>query len=196
MLQFIPDNDTPYTPAEQVQMALEGGCQWLSQATDQMDDGAIREAAAEIVPLCREAGAILTLENHPELARELGIHGVLVNGDLSVATIRQSFGGDGIIGAVCRSAASVPALEGMDADYAVLPADMGTEEMARLVSDVRAAGCQLHIVAMGDFDSANCAAVINSGVSGVATGRLLMNAPDPVAAVEALIARLNELRGV
>lgn len=193
MLQFTPDSNSTYSIPEQVQMAIEGDCQWIHLSTDGVDDAVIREIGAEVVPLCRESGTILTIENRPELARELGIHGILITDkSLNPSLIRQSFGGDGIIGVASDSAAAIPALEAMDIDYAVLPKTMTSAEIRQLVDDIRKAGSHIHIVASGDYDSGNCSEVMDAGVSGVLTGARLMQAPDPVEAVQSLISTLSE----
>ena len=36
----------------------------------------IRDTTSEIIPLCQECSAFLTIEDNPELAKELSIHGV------------------------------------------------------------------------------------------------------------------------
>ena len=128
MLQYLLTPSEEYSRAELAQMAIEGGCKWIVLPTDGLDDAAVREECSEIVPLCREAEVILTLTDRPELARELGLHGVYLTGGCGItpAKVREELGAEAIIGVEVSSAASIKPLEAMDIDYAVLNAELPT----------------------------------------------------------------------
>lgn len=193
MLQFITSANERYSMAEQAQMAVEGGCQWV-----EMDFGAnadptwIREVSGEIVPLCREAGVMLTIRNYPEMAKEIGLHGVhLTSADSNAGATRQDLGAEAVIGARVGTASAVPVLEKLDIDYASLPSTMTETEAAALIADVRGAGCRLPIVIEGDYDATDSDLIKAIGASGVATGKRIMEAADPVEAVSQMIKALT-----
>lgn len=185
MLQFIAEIRDDYSLAEQVQMALEGGAQWVQLHLPQADDAYVREVATDVIQLCRENGTILVLEDRTDLARELGLHGIHLTGatDQSATSVREQLGPEAIIGAAAGSVAAVRHLEDNDIDYAVVsPA---------LVAEARATGCKLPLVIAGDFSADNVSSAMPAGASGMATGSKLMNAPDPVKAVSEIIRALR-----
>ena len=52
MLQFIAQESDKYSIAEEVQMALEGGCRWIQLRMPDAPDELVRETALEIIPMC------------------------------------------------------------------------------------------------------------------------------------------------
>lgn len=190
MLQFIAENNDRYSIAEQVQMAIEGGCGWvILNFGEHPDDAYIRETAAEVVPLCREAGIILTIADNVDMARELGIHGVwLTDGSRSAASVRTQLGAEAIIGATAGDVAALRLFADNDIDYAT--ADAG--RLPSLVSDARATGIELPVVLTGDYDSTDIDFIRSTCASGIATGRKLLEADDPVLAVEKMLSLLAE----
>ena len=77
MLQYILTESNRYSVAELAQMAIEGGCQWISLSLDGIEEDNLRDTIGpELVDMCKEAGVFLTVEDNPELARQLGLHGV------------------------------------------------------------------------------------------------------------------------
>ena len=79
MLQVIITPGERYSLAEMAQMAVEAGAGWLQLRVPGLEGGALRDAAADIVALCRQSGVMLTIEDSVEAARELGLHGVYLS---------------------------------------------------------------------------------------------------------------------
>ena len=184
MLQFIAQTNDRYSVAETVQMAIEGGCRWIQLHLSEMSDDDIKALAPDIIAICRDASAFLMIEDRPELARELGLHGVHVVtvSDRSAAKIREELGPEAVIGVDVTSA---------DIDYVTLPADMAVGEITELVSTVRDAGIETPIVATGDITPEDALVYMAAGVSGIATGRPIIDAKDPVAEVRLMLDCLN-----
>lgn len=193
MLQFIAQTNDRYSVAETIQMAIEGGCRWIQLHLPDLTDEDIKAIAPDIIALCREASAFLMIEDRPELAKELGLHGVHVRTitDRSAAKIREELGPEAVIGVDVASAAAVMALRNADIDYVTLPADMPVEEITELVSTVRDTGIETPIVATGDITPEDALVYMASGVSGIATGRPIIDAHDPVKETELMLATLN-----
>lgn len=176
MLQVIIEEHDKYTPAEQAQMALEGGCTWLVMRTINMDDAEIREQAREIVPLCREQGAILTFEGHPDIATELGVHGLLLHVSDQPPLIRQQLGPEAILGAECNEVARVIDYDKADIDYIALTCPNPSE----VIAEARTADVLIPFVAFGDYGIDDVAMLKFAGFNGVCTGRKIFDAEDPV----------------
>jgi thiamine-phosphate pyrophosphorylase len=193
MLQFIAEQSQQRTIAEQVKAAIEGGCAWVQISMPNDDDTAIRNTVSEIIPLCREAGTILTIEDHATIAAELGVHGVhLTNAEANARQTRQDLGAEAIIGITVQSAQGVPTLAKLDIDYVTISRELTPTQAKELIETVRSVGCDMPIVLAGDFDALDIANIRAIGASGIATGKKLTNAANPAEATSQLIAALQQ----
>lgn len=195
MLQFITCNSDRYSTAEQVQMALEGGCQWIqiSALAQKADD--FGDQIKTIIDMCRQAGAFLLLSDDVELCDKLRVHGVhLVPGDMTPREAREHLGGHAVIGVSVTTAAEVIALRCADIDYVhVGPfgTRFGFDEYAAIVAELNEAGVDTPVVATGDIPDEIIARLLEAGVRGVALSATLMDNDDPVAAVKRILAIRN-----
>ena len=191
MLQFIAEYNERYSIAETVQMAIEGGCRWIELHMPQSDDSEIREVAAELIPLCRESGVFLTIEDRPELARELGLHGVVMTSLKTTAhKFREDLGPEAIIGLRVATTPAVVAIQNADIDYVTLPPDMPVSAIAQFMEEPKSTDIRTPGVATGDINLENAAAYMATGISGVATAAPAY-AKDPVEYTTRLIEALE-----
>lgn len=185
MLQFITSKSDRYSIAEEAQMAIEGGCMWI-QVSQSLPEGlSLKEAVAEIQPMCEENEVFLVVDSDVELAKEMRIHGVhLKKGDMKPAEAREQLGPHAVIGVDVESSADILALKGQDIDYAVLDFDGegSIQRISEIVKEVKADGLEIHIVARGKMSAADMKALQEAGVNGFAVSRQIIEAPDPVAA--------------
>lgn len=189
MLQFVIDKNDRYTAARQAELAIGAGCSWLVLAPSVNG-----EDAAEVARVCRDAGVILTMENSPELAQQLGAHGfVITDKSVSSVMLREKLGAEAIIGEIVGTAASAALLEKSDIDYGVIDPSMTDEQAAHLIAAARNSGCRLPLVLTGDFDAFDVPLVKAVGASGVATGRKLLAASDPAQAIGDMLAELKNV---
>lgn len=193
MLQFIATENDNYSLAEQMQMAIEGGCTWVEISLPEADDAYIREIATDIITLCKETSTILTIEDRPELAKELGVHGVyLTHGRHSAVQVRELLGPEAIIGVEVISAEPIAALAAADIDYVVVKIGKDRGKATKLIADIRATGTELAIVARGDFSLDDLKDGIPCGADGISTGKYIARADDPVSYTEKMLLRLKE----
>ena len=191
MLQFIAEYNERYSIAETVQMAIEGGCRWIELHMPQSDDSEIREVAAELIPLCRESGVFLTIEVRPELARELGLHGVVMTSLKTTAhKFREDLGPEAIIGLRVATTPAVVAIQNADIDYVTLPPDMPVSAIAQFMEELKPTDITTPVVATGDINLENAVTYMATGISGVATAAPAY-AKDPVEYTTRLIEALE-----
>ena len=191
MLQFIAEYNERYSIAETVQMAIEGGCRWIELHMPQSDDSEIREVAAELIPLCRESGVFLTIEDRPELARELGLHGVVMTSLKTTAhKFREDLGPEAIIGLRVATTPAVVAIQNADIDYVTLPPDMPVSAIAQFMEELKPTDITTPVVATGDLNLENAVTYMATGISGVATAAPAY-AKDPVEYTTRLIEALE-----
>ena len=189
MLQFITQPETKYSIAEQCQMVIEGGGQWIQLHLPDADDAHIRELAAELIPLCRETATILMLENRPFLAKELGLHGVHITLDsgLNAKKIREDFGPEAIVGVEVKEPSSIIALKDADIDYVTLSASLDDARRKEIVDVAAAAGNIIPVVFEGNYTPDNVAQTLTLGAAGVCTGKHITEAKDPVSYTEQML---------
>ena len=192
MLQYQTQPSDRYSVPEQCQMAIEGGCSWIQLHLPDADDAAVRELCSELIPLCRESSTILMLENRPELAKELGLHGVHITADsgLNAARVREDFGPEAIVGIDVDEPASILALKGADIDYVTL--HMSVDRAAHVIATAAEGGNTMPVVYGGAMSIDDIPAVMNAGVSGVIVGADIANADDPVSRTAEILGRLSE----
>lgn len=188
MLQFILTESSRWTVAELAQMAVEGGCLWISLHLPEKSDAEIREIVEpDIIEMCREASVFLTVDDRPELARELGLHGVrlsmryfLEHSDQSPLSLREELGPEAVIGVECADASSLRSFVPADIDFITLPLTFSSDDRQRFVKAVKQGGFVFPVVAEGTFDIDGALAAIADGCSGVAIGRQVSESADPV----------------
>lgn len=196
MLQYILTESDRYSVAELAQMALEGGCLWISIGLPSWSDDSVREAIApDVIDMCKESGVFLTVDDRPELARELGLHGVRLSRDYlnkhpenSPMALRENLGPEAVIGVEIADPSVVPSLLPADIDFVSLPKSFSSSQRKAFVDALCKMEISLPVVAQGDFTPAQCAEVLNEGCNGIAVEKSITDAGDPVKATEELMA--------
>ena len=203
MLQFITHPSDRYSIAEEVQMAIEGGCRWIQLRMKDADYGQLKETALEIIPMCQESDTILVIDDNVELVEELHVHGVHLGADdMPPAEAREKLGPGAIIGVTANTADDILALRGLDIDYVGLGPYrftttkkklndiLGLEGYRDVVSKVRDAGMEIPIVAIGGITIDDVTPLLETGVNGIAMSGAIINADDPVAYTADVMRRL------
>lgn len=188
MLQYILAENGHYPVAELAQMAIEGGCMWISLHLPDMSDHDIKDMLVpDVISMCREAGVFLTIDDRPDLARELGLHGVRLsrewfaaNHDATPASVREDMGPEAVIGIETVDASAVLPMVPADIDFVTVPASAGGGRMETFVKAVRESGVTIPLVAEGDFAEEDIPSLFAMGFNGIAVGRQITDAADPV----------------
>ncbi|MDE5800987.1 MAG: thiamine phosphate synthase [Paramuribaculum sp.] len=193
MLQFITDASDKYSIAEEVQMAIEGGCRWVQLRMKDATDDEVRQVAMELIPMCRETDTFLIIDDRVELVNELKVSGVhLGKEDMDPLQAREVLGPHAIIGVTANTAEDIIKYKGKDLDYfgvgpykftttkKNLAPVLGLEGYQKLVKEVRDAGVQFPIVAIGGITKKDVKPLMATGVNGIAISRAIIDADDPV----------------
>lgn len=203
MLQFITHPSPRYSIVEEVKMALEGGCRWIQLRMKDASDEEVKAVALEIIPLCKEVDAILVIDDRVEIVKELEVTGVhLGKNDMPLAEARALLEGGPIIGATANTAGDIFTLKGIDVDYVglgpfrhtttkeKLSPILGLDGYRKIVKEVREAGINLPIVAIGGITLEDIDKVMATGVNGVAVSGAIINADNPVEYTKAILDKL------
>ena len=198
-IQFITHTTDSIGYVEGARLALEGGCKWvqlrMKDATDE-----VRNAAAEIQPLCKEHEAVFLLDDRVELAKELHADGVhLGKNDMPVDEARRILGEEYIIGGTANTFEDIERLAQQGADYIGcgpfrftttkknLSPVLGIEGYRSIMEKMRHAGINIPVVAIGGITEEDIDGILATGVKGIAVSGTVLNADDPVAMMKKLI---------
>ncbi|MCX7183865.1 MAG: thiamine phosphate synthase [Nitrosospira sp.] len=174
------------------QQVLAGGAR-LVQYRNKMADAALRlEQAQALVNLCQRYNALLIINDHPDLAAEVGAAGVHVGQeDTSVTAARRRLGPGKIIGASCynRLESAVEA-ERQGADYVAFGAFFVSATKPGAVTAsidlLLQAKQKLHVpvVAIGGITPHHAVGLIRQGADAIAASNALFGVPDIQSAAE------------
>lgn len=203
MLQFITHPSEKYSIAEEVQMAIEGGCRWIQLRMKDASDEEVRNVALEIIPMCQETDTFLIIDDRVELVNELRVSGVhLGKDDMDPMQAREILGPHAIIGVTANTASDIIKFKGKDVDYVglgpfrftttkkKLAPEIGLEGYAEIVKEVRAAGVELPIVAIGGITEDDVKPLMATGVNGIAMSGAIIGADDPMLYTSSVMEKL------
>lgn len=175
--------------------ALAGGVDVVQLRDKRATDGELLAAAALARRLCDEAGALLVLNDRPDLVRAAGADGCHVGqDDVSLDEARAAAGPGAIVGLSTHSPADVAAASG--ADYIgvgpvfATPTKPGRPAVGLELVRHAAAHAVRPFFAIGGIDPSNVASVVAAGASRIAVVRAIADAADPRAAAADLRAAL------
>lgn len=205
MLQFITNPSDRWSIAEEVQMAIEGGCRWIQLRMKDASDEEVRQTALELIPICRDHDTFLIIDDRVELVNELRVSGVhLGRNDMDPMEARELLGPHAIIGVTANTAEEIIKWKGKDVDYVGLgPVHttttkknlapvLGADGVKEIVDTVRQAGVELPIVAIGGLTIDDVDPLKAAGVNGIAVSGAIINAPDPMLYTMKIMERLMD----
>jgi thiamine-phosphate pyrophosphorylase len=178
--------------------ALRGGVDVVQLREKEAVDEQVVAVGRRLRELCDEHGALLVVNDRPDLALACGADGVHVGqDDEPVAAVREMVGPDAVIGLSTHSPAQVEAAErNPDVDYlgvgpvyetATKP---GVEPVGLELVRYAAAHARKPWFAIGGIDAARAPAVAEAGAERIAVVRAIRDAGDPGAAAATLRAAL------
>lgn len=182
-----------------VEAALEGGVDMLQLRDPALDDDALVRRATAWRALCDEHGALLWINDRPDLALRAGADGVHIGqGDMPVAEVRELVGEELLIGLSTHSPDQLEAGIAAGADQLSIgpvwetPTKPGRP--AAGLDYVRAAAQRQPPVpwfAVGGIGASNIGEVVAAGAERVVVVRAIREAADPGAAAADLRAGLE-----
>ncbi|MEK6229033.1 MAG: thiamine phosphate synthase [Actinomycetota bacterium] len=195
-LYFVSDASTPHAV---LRAALEGGADMLQLRDPSLSDEELLEVATAWRSLSREHGALLWLNDRPDLALQAGADGVHVGqDDMPVADARREAGGELLVGLSTHSPEQLEAGIDSGADQlSVGPVWETPTKPGRPAAGldyVRHAAQRRPPVpwfAIGGIDGENVAEVAGAGAERAVVVRAIRDAPDPRAAAAHIKAALE-----
>ena len=204
MLQFITHKAGGYDELSGAEAVLKGGCRWVQLRMKDASDEEFIAVGRKLAELCRSFGARLILDDRVHLVGEIGAEGVHVGkNDMPVDEVRRLLGPGFIVGATANSFDDIASAAARGADYIglgpfrftqtkrKLSPILGLEGYRRLMSESRAAGILLPVVAIGGINAADIPDIMATGVHGVAISGGLLRAEDTVTETRNILSALE-----
>jgi thiamine-phosphate pyrophosphorylase len=182
-------------PDEFLHAALRGGVDIVQLRIKSAADGEIISAGRRTAAACSEHGALLILNDRPDLAREAGADGVHVGqDDAPVAVARELVGDQLLIGRSTHTPAQVDAAAGVDyigvGPVHATPTKPGRAPVGLELVAYAAAHAAVPFFAIGGIDAGNAGIVRDAGAERIAVVRALTESADPEAAARQLRAAI------
>lgn len=200
-LQFITHFTEKYSYYDSARMALEGGCRWIQLRMKDASPEEVEQEALRVQALCRTYHATFIIDDHVELVKKLHADGVhLGKHDMPVAGARRLLGNGFIIGGTANTFDDVKMHYEAGADYIGcgpfrftttkknLSPILGLEGYRRIVSQMKEAGINLPIVAIGGITREDIPAILQTGVTGVALSGTILRADNPTEETRRILA--------
>ena len=205
MLQFITHKSDRFSIAEEVKMVIDGGCRWVQLRMKDVSDEEVKSVAEQIIPMCQETDTILVIDDRVELTMDLKVHGVhLGKNDMPAVDAREYLGAGAIIGVTANTAQDIIAYKKVDVDYvglgpfrytttkSNLSPIIGLDGYRDIITEVRNAGVELPIVAIGGITLEDVAKLMSTGVNGIAMSGAILSAENPTEYTKRVIEALNK----
>ena len=184
--------------------ALAGGVDVMQLRDKQAGRDELLAAATVARRLCDDAGALLILNDHPDLVAEAGADGCHVGqDDIDVAEARALAGDGAIVGQSTHFPDEIDAAAA--ADYIgvgpvhATPTKPGRSAVGLELVSFAAAHAPVPFFAIGGIDASNAGAVVDAGARRIAVVRAIAEAADPRAAaaqLRHLVAGEAEIDGI
>ncbi len=173
---------------------VAAGARLLQVRGKDLGGRAFAAMAAEVVAAAHAAGALVIVNDRPDVARVVGADGVHVGqGDLSPADVRRLMPAPLLVGLSTHDVSQLPAAGSLDLDYVAIGPVFATTTKSNPdpvvglhgVAAARAATA-LPLIAIGGITVANAAAVVAAGADGLAVVSFLLRAASPAEAFREL----------
>lgn len=182
-----------------LEAALRGGVDLVELLErDASDDRELLEAAARLRPICDRHGALLMLNNRPDLVISADADGVHIERpDIDLARARTLIGPDRLLGLSTRSPAEIDAAQGAPVDYLSVgpvhatPLRPQATPVGHTLVTYASRHCVLPFFAVGGIEPHNAGAVAAAGAHRVAVSRAIINSGDPQRAAAVLRAEIT-----
>ena len=203
-LQFITHFTERYSYLDSVRIALEGGCKWIQLRMKEASTEEIIPIANEAKTMCHKYGATFIIDDHVELVKLIEADGVhLGKNDMPIAEARKLLGRNYIIGGTANSFEDVQKHYENGADYIGcgpfrftttkknLSPVLGLEGYQHIVTQMKEAGINLPLVAIGGITRDDLPFLMQTGITGIALSGSILRAESPIQEMKTIIQTID-----
>lgn len=203
-LQFISDGTLAT-----VEAYLKGGGRWVQLRMKETPAETIITRGKTLLPLCHQYGALLIVNDDPQLAAAIGADGVhLGQSDMAPDDARKLLGERAIIGCTANTFEQIQKIAQSSADYIGLGPFrytttkknlaplLGVEGYTRIMQQMAEAGIRLPLVAIGGITLEDVPQIMACGVNGLAISGSISHAADVTFTTAQFVAKIAQHRTV
>ena len=204
MIQFISHRTDEISCLDGIRMALDGGCKWIQLRMKDSPEEEIVRTGIQVRELCDRYGATMILDDHTHLVSETGADGVhLGKSDMPIDQARAILGKDRIIGGTANTFEDIVSHWKAGADYIGcgpfrftttkknLSPILGLEGYQRIVSQMKEAGINLPLVAIGGITRDDLPSLMQTGITGIALSGSILRAENPIQEMKTIIQTID-----
>jgi thiamine-phosphate pyrophosphorylase len=189
---------------EVLRQVLDAGVRAIQLREKDLDTIDVYRLGERLLPIARERGAALIVNDRVDVAMALGADGVHLTGkSLPPKEARALVGTDMLVGVSCHGLADIEEAVAGRVDFVVLGPIYATPSKAPYgpplgVGMLRQASaiCPLPILAIGGINAQRVPEVVGAGADGVAVISAVLTAPNPARSSQELIAAVARSRAV
>lgn len=181
-----------------VEAALTGGVDIVELMDSGQSEDAVLTAAAMLRPICERHGAVLLLNNRPELVERAGADGVHIDKKgFDLAQARATIGAGKLLGTSTHTPAQIDAAQQLPLDYFSLgpvhatPIRPNASPVGHGLVTYASRNSRLPFFAVGGIEPHNAGAVAAAGGRRIAVVRAITEASDPARAAAVLRAEIT-----
>ncbi|HEX6426647.1 MAG TPA: thiamine phosphate synthase [Niastella sp.] len=196
-LYFISQQTATKTHVSAIEEALQAGCRLVQLRVKNQSEEVVLEQAKAAKDLCDRYNAKLIVNDFPHVAKTVGAWGIHVGlQDLPVAEVRAIVGDQMIIGGTANTFEHIQQRVNEGVNYIglgpfrftttkeKLSPVLGLEGYQRIMDQMKTAGIQMPVVAIGGIQPDDIPGLKEAGVFGVAISGAITNAVDKEAEVK------------
>lgn len=164
-----------------IERALEAGCKWIQLRVKNEPNDLVLKYAIEAKKICGQYDAKLIVNDHPEIAHEVGAYGVHLGlEDMPIAQARMIVGTKMIIGGTANTLQHIKQRVTEGADYIGLgpyrftstkhnlKPIIGLQGYRDILQQVHLTNIRIPIIAVGGILLDDMAAIMQTGIYGIA----------------------------
>ncbi|ACU58122.1 thiamine phosphate synthase [Chitinophaga pinensis] len=198
-LHYISQQTAGATHLDNIQEACEAGCRWIQLRIKNEASETILSTAMTAKAICSKYNATLIINDHPDIAKKVGAHGVHVGKlDMTVAEARVLTGETFIIGGTANTLEDILVHVKDGADYVgvgpyrftrtkeKLSPILGLEGIAGIMQSLKDMGIHIPVIAIGGILAEDIPALMATGIHGIAVSGLITHAANKSQTVSSL----------
>lgn len=190
-LQYISQGATADEQLNNIQQALEAGCNWIQLRFKNGTDNDISALAAEVKKICTKYSATFIINDHPHIAKAVDADGVHLGlSDLPINEAKKIVGTDKIIGGTANTLEHVLQRVEEGCNYIglgplrftttkeKLSPVLGLQGYKKIMDALAERQIQIPVYAIGGIVLEDMQAIMQTGVYGVAVSGIITYHPD------------------
>ncbi|MGV3507929.1 MAG: thiamine phosphate synthase [Sphingobacteriaceae bacterium] len=191
-LHFLSAEPPELTHLECIEKACRAGVDWVQLRVKNKPLDEIIAIAKQSKIICDSYGIRLIINDHPSIAKAVAAYGLhLGKEDMSVTEARKIVGDEMIIGGTANTIEDVITHAKNGVNYigcgpfrftrtkAKLSPVLGLDGYKNIQTEAKRLNIQIPIIAIGGIETEDIAAILQTGISGVAVSSLIAFASDP-----------------